>query len=146
MSYSGISSWLLAGFRQNFTLATMDNCKKFAVIVSITTICSYINFSHSIWQRPAPKQLWARLTRTLSNSGVRQNRQVLPGWAECSERKGETPWVSSQRELKFKKAFLKSYHCREPKWNFVNIYKHFTFRMQELSKLSHQVIKAYFTI
>ena len=53
-------------FGQNFTLATMDNCKKFAVIVSITTICSYINFSHSIWQRPAPKQLWARLTRTLS--------------------------------------------------------------------------------
>ena len=51
---------------QYFTLATMDNCKKFAVIVSITTICSYINFSHSIWQRPAPKQLWARLTRTLS--------------------------------------------------------------------------------
>ena len=52
--------------RQNFTLATMDNCKKFAVIVSITTICSYINFSHSIWQRTAPKQLRARLTRTLS--------------------------------------------------------------------------------
>ena len=51
---------------QNFTLATMDNCKKFAVIVSITTICSYINFSHSIWQRTAPKQLRARLTRTLS--------------------------------------------------------------------------------
>ena len=52
--------------RQYFTLATMDNCKKFAVIVSITTICSYINFSHSIWQRTAPKQLRARLTRTLS--------------------------------------------------------------------------------
>ena len=33
---------------QYFTLATMDNCKKFAVIVSITTICSYSNFSHSI--------------------------------------------------------------------------------------------------
>ena len=52
--------------RQNFTLATMDNCKIFAVIVSITTICSYINFSHSLWQRTAPKQLPARLTRTLS--------------------------------------------------------------------------------
>ena len=78
--YARQQSW------QNFTLATMYNCKIFAVIVSITTICSYSNFSHSIWQRPAPKQLRARLTRTLSNSGARQNRQVLPGWAECSER------------------------------------------------------------
>ena len=57
---------LFTNIGQNFTLATMDNCKKFAVIVSITTICSYINFSHSIWQRTAPKQLRARLTRTLS--------------------------------------------------------------------------------
>ena len=37
---------LILNKRQYFTLATMDNCKIFAVIVSITTICS--NFSHSI--------------------------------------------------------------------------------------------------
>ena len=40
-----------------------------------------------IWQRLAPKHLWARLTRTLSNSGVKQSRQALPGWAKSSEKR-----------------------------------------------------------
>ena len=47
--------------------------------------------SHSDKTNTSPQATMARLTRTLSNSGVRQNRQVLPGTAECSERKGETP-------------------------------------------------------
>ena len=40
-----------------------------------------------IWQRLAPKHLLARLTRTLSNSGVKQSRQALPGWAKSSEKR-----------------------------------------------------------
>ena len=39
------------------------------------------------WQRLAPKHLWARLTRTLSNSGVKQSRQALPGWANSSRKR-----------------------------------------------------------
>ena len=45
----------------------------------------YLDYQHLdhtlIWQRLAPKHLLARLTRTMSNSGMRQSRQALPGWA-----------------------------------------------------------------
>ena len=40
------------------------------------------------------QQLLARIARTESNSGVRQNRQVLPGRAKAPNE------MSSQRELK----------------------------------------------
>ena len=54
-----------------------------------------VPFFHThIWQRTAPKQLLARIARTESNSGVRQNRQVLPGRAKAPNE------MSSQRELK----------------------------------------------
>ena len=108
--------WLLYSGGQNFTLATMDNCKKFAVIVSITTICSYINFSHSIWQRPAPKQLWARLTRTLSLVWGRTDKFCQVELNALKEKGGKPPLVSSQKELMINKAFLKSCCWNKPKW------------------------------
>ena len=47
-----------------------------------------------IWQRLAPKHLLARLTRTLSNSGVKQSRQALPGWAKSSvKRRRRTSFI-----------------------------------------------------
>ena len=113
-------SILTIQYGQNFTLATMDNCKKFAVIVSITTICSYINFSHSIWQRPAPKQLWARLTRTLSLVWGRTDKFCQVELNALKEKGGKPPLVSSQRELKIIKAFQKSYCWKEPKWKYIN--------------------------
>ena len=49
-----------------------------------------------IWQRLAPKHLLARLTRTLSNSGVKQSRQALPGWAKSSvKRRRRTSFIES---------------------------------------------------
>ena len=90
---------------QNFTLATMDNCKKFAVIVSITTICSYINFSHSIWQRPAPKQLWARLTRTLSLVWGRTDRSCRVELNALKEKEENLLWWALRENWRSLKDF-----------------------------------------
>ena len=65
-------------------------------------------YSHThIRQSPAPLQLLARLTRTLSDSGVRQGRQALPGRALSSRReeRGDPLSMSPQRELRFSVEF-----------------------------------------
>ena len=84
--------------------AILYKIESYAILHKIESYAILHKISHTlIRQSQAPLQLLARSTRTLSDSGVRQGRQALPGRAKSSEREErEDPLpLSPQRELRF---------------------------------------------
>ena len=84
--------------------AILHKIESCAILHKIESYTILHKISHTlIRQSQAPLQLLARSTRTLSDSGVRQDRQVLPGRAKSSEReeRGDPLPLSPQRELRF---------------------------------------------